>query len=327
MKPTVAEEARRRHNPSRHALGSFLIHDVAGRRHSTGESLEDQETHMSALSSAPADPVAHEPKHGIEFNAAAGSGTIPGIQSARSLSPTAKLWNAPRGLEPLAAPAEVVAICDPAVWSLIEESRRFRERLDALAKDTIDVVGAVILLLSCLPLCMVIAVAIKITSPGPVLFRHRRLGQNGREFWCYKFRTMVQDAEGQLAGSERLRAEFEANFKIKSDPRITPLGALLRRISLDELPQFWNVLRRDMSLIGPRPIVPTELAKYGPYGPKLLTVMPGIGGLWQAHGRSDTNYAQRIQMDMLYIDHRSTWLDLKLLFLTFMAALNKTGAC
>jgi len=225
------------------------------------------------------------------------------------------------------ANAEAVALYDPSVWSLIEGSQRFRERVYTALKSGIDIAGALVLSLAVLPLCVLIAVTIKLTSPGPVLFRHKRLGRHGREFWCYKFRSMMQDADLQLKQNEQLLAEFEQNYKIKSDPRITSVGAFLRRVSLDELPQFWNVLRRDMSLIGPRPIVPPELEKYGPYGSKLLSVMPGISGIWQAHGRSDTTYAQRIQMDMLYIDHRSTWLDLKLLVLTFVAVLRKTGAC
>ena len=158
------------------------------------------------------------------------------------------------------------------------------------------------------------------------MFKHRRLGRGGKEFWCYKFRSMVQDAEQQLQSSEALRAKFEAHYKIKDDPRVTRVGGLLRKTSLDELPQLWNVLRGDMSLIGPRPIVAPELVKYGPYDRKLLSVTPGLSGFWQVCGRSDTSYSKRVLLDMLYIDHRCTWLDLKLMVLTAFAVFRKVGA-
>ena len=158
------------------------------------------------------------------------------------------------------------------------------------------------------------------------MFKHRRLGRGGKEFWCYKFRSMVQDAEQRLQNSAALRAKFEAHYKIKDDPRVTRVGGLLRKTSLDELPQVWNVLRGDMSLIGPRPIVAPELVKYGPHDRKLLSVPPGLSGFWQVCGRSDTSYSKRVLLDMLYIDHRCTWLDLKLMVLTAVAVFRKVGA-
>ncbi len=211
-------------------------------------------------------------------------------------------------------------------WSVIHNSRTFQERLYESLKQVMDVIGAIMLLVLISPLYAVIAAVIKLTSRGPVLFRHERLGRHGRKFACYKFRTMVVDAEQQLRTNARLRAEFEECYKIKDDPRVTRIGKFLRRTSLDELPQLWNVLRGDMSLIGPRPIVEPEMSRYGLYGRKLLSVTPGLSGLWQVCGRSDTSYSQRIQFDMLYVDHRSTWLDIKLLLLTISAVCRKVGA-
>src|SRR5207245_2511827 len=168
------------------------------------------------------------------------------------------------------------------------------------------------LLLLALPAFMIVALLIKGTSPGPVFFKHRRLGQGGREFWCCKFRTMVADAEARLQQDKHLRRQFEAAYKIKDDPRVTPVGAFLRKTSLDELPQLLHVLRGEMSLIGPRPIVAPELCRYGLYQDQLLAVRPGLGGLWQACGRSDTTYGERVRLDVLYIEHRCLALDLLL---------------
>lgn len=189
-----------------------------------------------------------------------------------------------------------------------------------------DVLGAFLLLCAGLPLLLALAVGVKLSSAGPVFFRQRRLGRDGRLFWCYKFRSMVADAEHQLRSRKEIREQFDENFKIRNDPRITPFGALLRRTSLDELPQLWNVLRGDMSLIGPRPIVEPELAKYGGCAVRLLSVKPGLGGIWQVSGRSDTTYAERIAMDMQYIADRSLALDVKLLALTAWTVVRGRGA-
>jgi lipopolysaccharide/colanic/teichoic acid biosynthesis glycosyltransferase len=194
-------------------------------------------------------------------------------------------------------------------------------------KRGVDVTVSAALLLLTLPVFVVVALLIKATSRGPVFFRHRRLGRGGREFGCLKFRTMVVDAEEQLKRDDLLRHKFEQDFKIKDDPRITRVGRILRKTSLDELPQLWHVLSGGMSLIGPRPIVRPELGKYSIYGNKLLMVKPGLSGLWQVCGRSDTTYPQRVMMDMHYIDHRSLALDIRLLLLTLVAVARKSGAC
>jgi lipopolysaccharide/colanic/teichoic acid biosynthesis glycosyltransferase len=176
------------------------------------------------------------------------------------------------------------------------------------------------------PVLIGLAVAIRMTSSGPAFFLQRRLGRGGVEFWCFKFRTMVVGAERMLEADPQLQDRFRATYKIKDDPRTTGLGAWLRKTSLDELPQLFNILLGHMSLIGPRPIVSPERSKYSEYADKLLSVKPGLGGYWQVYGRSDTTYEQRVHMDMTYIDNRSTVLDLKLMLLTVGVALKRQGA-
>ncbi|MEK6282924.1 MAG: sugar transferase [Acidobacteriota bacterium] len=195
-----------------------------------------------------------------------------------------------------------------------------------VGKRGLDMSVAFILLLLASPVLLVIAVLVKVSSKGPVFFAHRRLGRDGKEFYCLKFRTMIANAEERLRRDPQLRRRFEERFKLEDDPRITPLGALLRRTSLDELPQLFHVLRGEMSLVGPRPIVEDELGKYSIYANKLLSVKPGLSGLWQVCGRSDTTYPQRVMMDMHYIDHRCLRLDLRLLVLTASAVVRKSGA-
>jgi lipopolysaccharide/colanic/teichoic acid biosynthesis glycosyltransferase len=195
-----------------------------------------------------------------------------------------------------------------------------------IAKRFLDILGASCAILVSFPVLIGIAVAIRATTGGPILFRHRRLGRGGVEFWCYKFRTMVVNAEQLLETDHQLRDRFQESYKLKVDPRTTRIGVWLRKTSLDELPQLWNILTGTMSLIGPRPIVPPERAKYHELADKLLSVKPGLGGYWQVYGRSNTTYAQRVEMDMTYIDNRSFLVDMKLLVLTFIVALKRQGA-
>jgi lipopolysaccharide/colanic/teichoic acid biosynthesis glycosyltransferase len=201
-----------------------------------------------------------------------------------------------------------------------------RKTIYDLSKRSVDLVGSVLLLLLTMPLLVVVAVCIKLTSPGPVLFRHKRLGHGGKEFYFTKFRTMVVDAEERLNGNAQLRRQFEEKFKLDDDPRITRLGAFLRKTSIDELPQLFHVFRGEMTLIGPRPIEKAQLGKYTIYGNKLLTVKPGLGGLWQTCGRSQTTHDERVLMDMYYIDHRCLSLDLRLLLKTALVVLRRSGA-
>jgi exopolysaccharide biosynthesis polyprenyl glycosylphosphotransferase len=200
----------------------------------------------------------------------------------------------------------------------------------ARVKRLMDVLLAGLGVLVLSPLLLVLASLVKVTSHGPVLFGHKRLGEGGRPIFVYKFRSMVADAETRLremlVADPALRAEYESTYKLREDPRITPLGCWLRRTSLDELPQLFNVLHGDLSLVGPRPIVADEIAKYGPASAAILRVRPGVTGLWQVSGRSDLDYAERVRLDMDYITHWSLWLDLRILAATVPAVLRRRGA-
>jgi exopolysaccharide biosynthesis polyprenyl glycosylphosphotransferase len=198
--------------------------------------------------------------------------------------------------------------------------------LDAVLKTSLDYLGAIGLLLCLAPVMAVIAALIKLDSPGPALHRRRVLGQAGRTFDAFKFRTMVADADALLAADARLRAAFAQGYKLKDDPRVTRLGRWLRRTSLDELPQLLNVLRGEMSLVGPRMIVPDEAARYGKWQLNLLTVKPGITGPWQVRGRNDIAYEERVQLSMDYIRGYSIWLDLELLLRTITVVFRGKGA-
>ncbi|MEP7214052.1 MAG: sugar transferase [Acidobacteriota bacterium] len=202
-----------------------------------------------------------------------------------------------------------------------------RHQIYVYAKRSMDISVAVALLVVALPLIAAIIVLIKATSPGPVLFRHRRLGKDGIEFDCLKFRTMVADAETRLKTDIDLQKRFAERFKLHDDPRITFVGRILRRTSLDELPQLLHILHGKMTLIGPRPIVKDEMARYSIYADKLLSVKPGLSGLWQTSGRSRTSYRERVHLDMHYIDHRCLLLDLQLLLMTVGAVIRRSGAC
>ena len=163
------------------------------------------------------------------------------------------------------------------------------------------------------------------------MFWHKRIGRNGRSFHCVKFRTMVRDAEHLLRRllneHPELRDEWTKNFKLLNDPRITMMGRVLRFTSLDELPQLWNVLRGEMSLVGPRPIVRAELLRYGRNASRYLAVKPGLTGLWQVKGRSSTTYRRRVAMDKYYIQNQSILLDIYILAATPAAVLKRNGAC
>lgn len=176
------------------------------------------------------------------------------------------------------------------------------------------------------PFFLIIALVIKLDSPGPVLHRRRVMGVNNRQFDAYKFRTMRIDGDEILARSPELQKELAEKHKLKDDPRVTRVGRILRKFSLDEFPQLFNVLRYEMSLVGPRIIHPDEMKEYKRWGLNLLTVRPGITGLWQVSGRSDLTYQERIRLDMHYIRNWSIWLDFQLLWQTIPAVLRSRGA-
>jgi len=177
-----------------------------------------------------------------------------------------------------------------------------------------------------IPLYLIIALAIKLDSPGPVLYRRRVMGVNGRQFDALKFRTMYVNGDEILAQHPELKEELARNHKLKRDPRVTRVGRFLRKFSLDELPQFINVLKREMALVGPRMICPEEVENYDQWGLNLLTVRPGITGLWQVSGRSDISYEDRVRLDMHYIRSWSIWLDLHLIWRTIPVILQGRGA-
>ena len=212
----------------------------------------------------------------------------------------------------------------------LEMVNQGRMKVKRFQKCVIDGVLAAVAFLAFLPAFIVIPVLIKLTSRGPVFYRHRRMGRDGKEFSIWKFRSMYADAgerlEAILSGDPRRRAEWEASFKLSDDPRVTPVGRLLRRTSLDELPQLFNVFSGDMALIGPRPIVNDEVVRYGDSYRVFSSVLPGITGLWQVSGRSDTDYARRVALDTYYILNWSPWLDLWILLRTVFAVLFMRGA-
>ena len=205
-------------------------------------------------------------------------------------------------------------------------ARPLNRYLKAALDYLLTIVGTILIL----PLLLFIAVWIYLDAPGPVIFRHMRVGKDGKLFPCYKFRSMYINSQEKLneilAENSAMRQEWERDFKLKNDPRITKSGAFLRKTSLDELPQIFNVLRGDMSLVGPRPVVQEELARYGEFVQDYLMVKPGITGMWQVNGRSDTTYDERVQMDVWYVRNWSVWLDVMLLWRTIKAVFKCEGA-
>ncbi|MFL0744275.1 MAG: sugar transferase [Prochlorococcus sp.] len=217
-----------------------------------------------------------------------------------------------RHLEVLSAPLSPL----PA-----NELIRQQSRLGRVIKRFGDVVFSLAVISLGAPIFILLAVLVKLSSPGPVFYVQQRVGRDYRHFGCIKFRTMRADADDVLSNllvnSASMRAEFERDFKLRKDPRITPIGRFLRRSSLDELPQFLNVLRGEMSVVGPRPIVDKELERYGKFMDEIAAVRPGLTGLWQVSGRNNLSYAQRVRLDLAYARGRSFLLDFAIIMRTF----------
>jgi Undecaprenyl-phosphate galactose phosphotransferase WbaP len=211
----------------------------------------------------------------------------------------------------------------------IENPRGIR-KLDPAFKRLVDIVLSMTALVVLSPVLLLIWIAIKASSRGPAIYRHRRIGRDGVFFDCLKFRTMVQNAdellEDVLSGDAELRAEHANNHKLRADPRVTRIGKVLRKTSLDEFPQFWNVLRGDMSIVGPRPIVTEEVEKYGHWLPVILQLRPGITGLWQISGRNDTTYDERIALDRRYALSRNLVSDFSIMLKTPTVMIKRDGA-
>lgn len=204
------------------------------------------------------------------------------------------------------------------------------KRANLLAKRLIDIFVVLLSLPLVLPISALIALAIKLTSKGPVFYGHKRVGKNRRPIKCWKFRSMRADADkildDLLAKNPEMRAQWEKERKLQDDPRVTPFGKFLRKTSLDELPQLWNILTGQMSLVGPRPVTEGELERYGGSVDYILSVTPGLSGMWQTSGRSDTEYEERITLDTYYIQNWSVWLDIWILIKTVWVVLRGKGA-
>lgn len=194
----------------------------------------------------------------------------------------------------------------------------------------LDLTVAALALIVFLPLMVIIGLAVYISNPGPIFFAQTRMGRKGKTFRCYKFRTMAVDAEARLAHvlatDSAARLEWDRDHKLRNDPRIVGIGCFLRKSSLDELPQLWNVLKGDMSVVGPRPIVQAELLKYGRYISHYYSVRPGITGLWQISGRNDVSYRRRVAYDVLYARKSRVTDNVRILFMTVPSVLASRGS-
>jgi exopolysaccharide production protein ExoY len=246
-----------------------------------------------------------------------------GVEACETLRPA----SAGAGILPAEIPAEAAPL--PPV-ALASPGTALRAALRPGLKRAMDVLGALALLLACLPAFLAIALLVR-RDGGPVFYAHPRIGRGGRPFGCLKFRSMVVDADQRLAAlleqDPAARAEWEACRKLRHDPRVTWIGRFLRATSLDELPQLLNVLRGEMSLVGPRPVQAAELeTHYGAAAAHYLSVRPGITGLWQVSGRSDTSYASRVALDVRYAANPSLWTDIRILLRTPAAVLLRRGA-
>lgn len=226
--------------------------------------------------------------------------------------------------------AEIIKFNDNTKVLKKDERKTFNEMTYSFLKRTVDVTASAAALLVLSPIFLVTTLAIRKDSDGPAMFTQQRIGKDGKLFDIYKFRTMVPDADKKLfellERDEEAREEYRINKKLKNDPRITKLGEFLRRTSIDELPQLINVLKGDMSLVGPRPYLPREMDDMGNYYDTIIESKPGITGLWQVSGRSNTTFEERLEFDMEYNENKGFLYDMGLLTKTVGVVLNKDGA-
>lgn len=194
-------------------------------------------------------------------------------------------------------------------------------------KNILDKIIAIILIIPAMLICIILGIYIKLDSKGPIFFKHKRIGKDGKTIFVYKLRTMVNGAEELKKNfTKAQQEEFEKNYKLKNDPRITKIGKKLRRLSLDELPQLINVIKGELSIVGPRPITKEELNLYGSHKKELLTTKPGIIGAWTANGRSNTTYEERIKLELDYIKNMKFTNDIKIIIKTLIAVIKRKGA-
>lgn len=203
----------------------------------------------------------------------------------------------------------------------------YSKKIFSIFKRLFDIFCSIIGIILLSPFFLIIAIAIKKEDKGPVFYKHKRIGQNRKDIYLYKFRSMVTNSEEILENfTKEQKLEFEKFFKLENDPRITKVGNFLRKTSLDELPQLLNILKGEMSFIGPRPVVTKELEKFGNNIDKFLSIKPGLTGWWACSGRSDTTYEERIELELYYIDNQSLKLDIICFFKTIYAVLKRKGA-
>jgi len=225
-----------------------------------------------------------------------------------------------------------IIVDEAIVQPNIKEKVEVRKVLYKVVKRLIDILGGLVGCVLLVPITVAVYIARKVLKEddGPLFYEHLRYGKDGKKFRIYKFRSMCIDADKKLKEyleqNQEARIEFEENHKLKDDPRITKLGKFIRKTSIDELPQFVNVLKGDMSLIGPRPIVDGEIEKYGENKDKFLSVRPGLTGYWAANGRSDITYEERMKMELYYVDNISFKLDIQIFFKTIISVIKKEGA-
>lgn len=209
---------------------------------------------------------------------------------------------------------------------LVRKKTRF---LYQMIKRLFDILVSGLSLIVFSPIFFLIAILIRIDSKGGAFYKHKRIGKKGEIIYLYKFRSMYSDSNERLEEmlkNPEIRQEWEENFKLENDPRITKIGKVLRKTSLDELPQLINILRGDMSIVGPRPVIENELEKYGEEKEKFLSVTPGLTGWWACNGRSCTSYEDRKKLELYYVEHRGIFLDLKIMFKTFISVIKGNGA-
>ena len=216
--------------------------------------------------------------------------------------------------------------------NIMKKDKTNKKVLHKFTKRIIDIIGSIIGILILIPTTLIIYLARKVLKEdkGPLFYEQLRYGKNGKVFRLYKFRSMCIGADKKLKeyleNNDEAREEFEKTHKLQNDPRITKIGNFLRKSSLDELPQMINILKGDMSFVGPRPVVEKEVEEYGTNKDKFLSVRPGLTGYWQVNGRSNTTYEERMKMELYYVDNCSLWLDIKIFFKTFITVFKKEGA-
>jgi len=316
----MVRELRRNPDAGYHVVGVCIPEGS-----SLGNDIDGSSLHFGSIDS----PVDHLRAAGGNTIAVAGGDRLR-TRAIRQIS-----WQLQSGLEHLIVSPNLIDIAGPRIHtrpvsglSLIHvETPRYAGTRRFL-KESLDFAGALLLIVVSSPVLLAVAMAVRLSTPGPVLFRQERIGLNGKPFQMLKFRSMVVDAEAQLESLADVEQDAgnTVMFKLASDPRVTPVGRLMRRFSIDELPQFFNVLKRDMSLVGPRPPLATEVANYEEDVHRRFLVRPGITGLWQVSGRSNLDWEESVRLDLYYVENWSALGDLQILWRTARAVVARDGA-